>query len=184
MATEDIATATVDTVPVTVDPPPVIVDPATATVHPASASVAVHPPPVTVDPAPATGDPDSVTVDPPPVTVDPAPIRGKKVEDVTLGRQAPRPAHEMGSINQTPDRKSIPIEDILKTAPADFRFPTTNQTRHCFTRYIEYHKCIQAKGEGANECDKFAKYYRSLCPTEWVVRWNEQRELGIFPGPL
>lgn len=28
----------------------------------------------------------------------------------------------------------------LKTAPADFRFPTTNQTRHCFTRYIEYHK--------------------------------------------
>ncbi|XP_052485478.1 uncharacterized protein LOC105780564 isoform X1 [Gossypium raimondii] len=22
----------------------------------------------------------------------------------------------------------------LKTAPADFRFPTTNQTRHCFTR--------------------------------------------------
>ncbi|XP_057787787.1 uncharacterized protein LOC131005019 isoform X2 [Salvia miltiorrhiza] len=27
----------------------------------------------------------------------------------------------------------------LKTAPADFRFPTTNQTRHCFTRYIEFH---------------------------------------------
>lgn len=30
----------------------------------------------------------------------------------------------------------------LKTAPADFRFPTTNQTRHCFTRYIEFHRCI------------------------------------------
>jgi len=29
----------------------------------------------------------------------------------------------------------------LKTAPADFRFPTTNQTRHCFTRYIEFHRC-------------------------------------------
>ncbi|CAF2150435.1 unnamed protein product, partial [Brassica napus] len=28
----------------------------------------------------------------------------------------------------------------LKTAPADFRFPTTNQTRHCFTRYIEFHR--------------------------------------------
>lgn len=28
----------------------------------------------------------------------------------------------------------------LETAPADFRFPTTNQTRHCFTRYIEYHR--------------------------------------------
>ena len=33
---------------------------------------------------------------------------------------------------------SIQIE--LKTAPADFRFPTTNQTRHCFTRYIEFHR--------------------------------------------
>ncbi|KAG6784300.1 hypothetical protein POTOM_009991 [Populus tomentosa] len=56
----------------------------------------------------------------------------------------------------------------LETAPADYRFPTTNQTRHCFTRYIEYHRCVAAKGEGASECDKFAKYYRSLCPSEWV----------------
>ncbi|XP_065882050.1 cytochrome c oxidase subunit 6b-3-like [Euphorbia lathyris] len=72
----------------------------------------------------------------------------------------------------------------LKTAPADFRFPTTNQTRHCFTRYIEFHRCVAAKGEGAQECDKFAKYYRSLCPGEWIGRWNEQRENGTFPGPL
>lgn len=72
----------------------------------------------------------------------------------------------------------------LETAPADFRFPTTNQSRHCFTRYIEYHRCVAAKGEDAPECDKFAKYYRSLCPGEWVDRWNEQRENGTFPGPL
>ncbi|XP_073152898.1 uncharacterized protein [Henckelia pumila] len=72
----------------------------------------------------------------------------------------------------------------IETAPADFRFPTTNQTRHCFTRYIEYHRCVAAKGEGAPECDKFAKYYRSLCPGEWIDRWNEQRENGTFPGPL
>ncbi|GJN02446.1 hypothetical protein PR202_ga19798 [Eleusine coracana subsp. coracana] len=56
----------------------------------------------------------------------------------------------------------------LKTAPADFRFPTTNQTRHCFTRYVEYHRCVNAKGDAADDCDKFAKYYRSLCPGEWV----------------
>ncbi|KAM3237781.1 cytochrome c oxidase subunit 6b-1 [Capsicum annuum] len=56
----------------------------------------------------------------------------------------------------------------LETAPADFRFPTTNQTRHCFTRYVEYHRCTAAKGEGAPECGKFSKYYRSLCPGEWV----------------
>jgi|UniRef100_A0A0D9ZMN7 cytochrome c oxidase subunit 6b len=56
----------------------------------------------------------------------------------------------------------------IKTAPADFRFPTTNQTRHCFTRYIEYHRCVNAKGEATADCEKFAKYYRSLCPAEWV----------------
>ncbi|KAG7534635.1 Cytochrome c oxidase subunit VIb [Arabidopsis thaliana x Arabidopsis arenosa] len=56
----------------------------------------------------------------------------------------------------------------LKTAPADFRFPTTNQTRHCFTRYIEFHRCTTAKGEESNDCERFAKYYRALCPGEWV----------------
>ncbi|CAN6915434.1 unnamed protein product, partial [Brassica oleracea] len=65
----------------------------------------------------------------------------------------------------------------LKTAPADFRFPTTNQTRHCFTRYIEFHRyscsnvtfeCTTAKGEDSNDCERFAKYYRALCPGEWV----------------
>jgi cytochrome c oxidase subunit 6b len=90
----------------------------------------------------------------------------------------------------------------LKTAPADFRFPTTNQTRHCFARYIEYHRyvcwktlhvtcskkktlhvnnipvlqylnfhatrCVNDKGDETADCEKFAKYYRSLCPGEWV----------------
>ncbi|KAM7260124.1 hypothetical protein ACFE04_015865 [Oxalis oulophora] len=86
--------------------------------------------------------------------------------------------------SETPDDDEDEPDIELETAPADFRFPTTNQTRHCFTRYIEYHRCIAAKGEDAPECNKFAKYYRSLCPGEWVDRWNEQRENGTFPGPL
>jgi cytochrome c oxidase subunit 6b len=81
-------------------------------------------------------------------------------------------------------RSAMEDEIELKTAPADFRFPTTNQTRHCFTRYIEFHRCTTAKGEDANECERFAKYYRALCPGEWVDKWNEQRETGTFPGPL
>ncbi|KAE8659266.1 Cytochrome c oxidase subunit 6b-1 [Hibiscus syriacus] len=89
----------------------------------------------------------------------------------------PAAEENSGDAEETPEIK-------LETAPADFRFPTTNQTRHCFTRYIEYHRCVAAKGEGAPECDKFAKYYRALCPGEWIDRWNEQRENGTFPGPL
>lgn len=82
------------------------------------------------------------------------------------------------------DGKRKLTEDDIKTAPMDFRFPTTNQARHCFTRYIEYHKCVRAKGEDDPECNKYARYYRSLCPGEWIDKWNEQRENGTFPGPL
>ncbi|KAI7995764.1 Cytochrome c oxidase subunit 6b-2 [Camellia lanceoleosa] len=28
------------------------------------------------------------------------------------------------------------------TAPFDWRFPTTNQTSHCYSRYLEYHKAM------------------------------------------
>ncbi|KAH7291365.1 hypothetical protein KP509_29G014100 [Ceratopteris richardii] len=82
------------------------------------------------------------------------------------------------------ERGKLTVDDI-KTAPMDFRFPGTNQSKHCFTKFVEYHKCMRAKGDEApSECDKYARYYRSLCPTEWVQRWNEQLENGTFAGPL
>jgi cytochrome c oxidase subunit 6b len=99
--------------------------------------------------------------------------------------ETPAAAEENNDENASEEvAEETPDEIKLETAPADFRFPTTNQTRHCFTRYVEYHRCVAAKGDDAPECDKFAKFYRSLCPSEWVDRWNEQRENGTFPGPL
>ena len=56
------------------------------------------------------------------------------------------------------------------------------QARHCYTRYNEYHRCVAQKGEGADECRVFQRAYRSLCPGEWLERWNEQREEGTWPG--
>ncbi|PPD80402.1 hypothetical protein GOBAR_DD22676 [Gossypium barbadense] len=107
------------------------------------------------------------------------PVAENSVEDAQVAAEESneRTKESSGDAEETPEIK-------LETAPADFRFPTTNQTRHCFTRYIEYHRCVAAKGEDASECDKFAKYYRALCPGEWIDRWNEQRENGTFPGPL
>ena len=70
----------------------------------------------------------------------------------------------------------------LKTAPFDPRFPTTNQAKNCFTRYNEFHKCAKEKGEDAEQCQAYARYYRSICPTEWVDKWNEQRENGNWAG--
>ncbi|KAG0583928.1 hypothetical protein M758_3G175800 [Ceratodon purpureus] len=79
------------------------------------------------------------------------------------------------------EKPKITVDDI-KTAPMDFRFPTTNQAKHCYTRYNEFHKCAAEKGEDAKECQKYARYYRSLCPGEWVDKWNEERESGTYAG--
>ena len=48
-------------------------------------------------------------------------------------------------------------------------------------KYIDHEGKAQ-QGEDAEECEKYAKYYRSLCPTEWVEKWNEEREAGTWPG--
>ncbi|PON32339.1 Cytochrome c oxidase, subunit VIb [Parasponia andersonii] len=117
-------------------------------------------------------------------------VHGESTEDSTAAAESGNEtaAEESSESTENSSEQEAVEEEAaeikLETAPADFRFPTTNQTRHCFTRYIEYHRCVAAKGEGAPECDRFQKYYRSLCPGEWVERWNEQRENGTFPGPL
>mmetsp|Transcript_14810 Transcript_14810/g.37492 ORF Transcript_14810/g.37492 Transcript_14810/m.37492 type:complete len:120 (-) Transcript_14810:219-578(-) len=74
------------------------------------------------------------------------------------------------------------IEVKLETAPHDPRFPTTNQARHCYTRYNEFHKCAAEKGEDAEDCKFFQKAYRSMCPNIWLEKWNEEREEGTFAG--
>lgn len=85
----------------------------------------------------------------------------------------------------------------LKTAPFDSRFPTTNQAKHCFTRYNEFHKRVAVEGGGARgwppptfaaapshtraarrcakekapedaSCRQFQRWYRSVCPTDWA----------------
>ena len=56
------------------------------------------------------------------------------------------------------------------------------QIRHCYARYNEFHRCAAEKDPESNECRFYQKAYRSLCPSEWVEQWNEERENGTFPG--
>ncbi|KAG9037445.1 Cytochrome c oxidase subunit 6B [Tulasnella sp. UAMH 9824] len=64
------------------------------------------------------------------------------------------------------------------------RFPNANQTKNCFQNYVDYHKCISAKGEDFAPCKQFLRAYHSLCPNEWISRFDEQREAGAFPASL
>ncbi|RMY60558.1 hypothetical protein D0865_01462 [Hortaea werneckii] len=66
----------------------------------------------------------------------------------------------------------------------DARFPNQNQTKHCWQNYVDYHKCILAKGEDFKPCRQFFLACRSLCPSSWCERWDDQRENGTFPARL
>jgi cytochrome c oxidase subunit 6b len=77
--------------------------------------------------------------------------------------------------------EEITAEDI-KTVGYDRRFPSTNQARTCYTRYNEFYKCKKQKGEGSEECEKFRTAVLSLCPTDWVEKWEEQRANDTWPG--
>lgn len=67
-------------------------------------------------------------------------MRSRDVNRVARGQQSPRPAHLPGEVSDAPPDEAV--DDVLQvgTAPADFRFPFTNQTRHCYARYLEYHQ--------------------------------------------
>ncbi|KAF9579816.1 Cytochrome c oxidase subunit 6B [Lunasporangiospora selenospora] len=72
----------------------------------------------------------------------------------------------------------------IKTVGFDARFPNTNQTKHCWQNYVDYFKCISARGEEFKPCQDFKAAYQQLCPNDWVAKWDEQREEGVFPTKL
>ncbi|KAF8379147.1 hypothetical protein HHK36_028576 [Tetracentron sinense] len=82
-------------------------------------------------------------------------IRARDVNKVARGEQAPRSPHEPGSISKAPSKP--------ETCPIKVSYTTLSLP------YVGY-RCVQAKGGDAPECEKFARYYRSLCPDEWVSK--------------
>eukprot|EP00775_Hariotina_reticulata_P010868 gene10869-11022_t len=68
------------------------------------------------------------------------------------------------------------------TAPYDPRFPTTNQSRHCFIRYNEFYKCKFERGSDDKRCQFYKRAYESLCPPDWVEEWEELRAQGLWFG--
>ncbi|KAJ3280836.1 Cytochrome c oxidase subunit 6B [Borealophlyctis nickersoniae] len=80
-------------------------------------------------------------------------------------------------------RYDIPKEKRkMTTIGFDARFPNMNQTRNCSQNYIDYFKCIRAKGEDYAPCEQFRYAYQELCPNSWIDTWDEQREAGTHPA--
>merc|ERR1712109_166702 len=72
----------------------------------------------------------------------------------------------------------------MQTVPYDPRFQNTNQARNCWQNYVDYHRCVNLKGEDFEPCQFFFKNFTALCPMEWVEKWDDQRDAGSFPAKL
>ena len=70
------------------------------------------------------------------------------------------------------------------TAPFDARFPNQQQTKSCWQNYIDYQKCIKAKGDEYEPCEFFYRNYKALCPNSWSDKWDDQIEEGKFAGKI
>lgn len=43
----------------------------------------------------------------------------------------------------------------------------------CWQNYVDYYKCVNARGEDFEPCKQFYRAFHSLCPNEWVRKnWN------------
>ena len=49
-------------------------------------------------------------------------------------------------------------DDMSALLGVDARFPNTNQTKHCWQNYVDYHKCIIAKGEDFAPCRQVSTF--------------------------
>ncbi|CAD7704472.1 unnamed protein product [Ostreobium quekettii] len=108
-----------------------------------------------------------------------APAEDAATEPVSEKAYEDAPEGSAGEDDAGEDGEGKP-EIKIWTAPVDRRFPSVNQARTCYTRYNEYYKCAAEKSE--EQCTFYKKCYQSLCPIEWIERWEEQREEGTWPG--
>ncbi|XP_047179910.1 putative cytochrome c oxidase subunit 6b-like [Vigna umbellata] len=117
-------------------------------------------------------------------------MRARDVNKVARGEQAPRPAHQYGTVsppssthtnddtkNKIKERKSGIAENGAESAEStDYKI--------CYVKYVEYHRCIQQEGEKASKCQKLGTYFRSFCQPEWITEWDRERKEGKFPAQI
>eukprot|EP00291_Cryptomonas_curvata_P007083 CAMPEP_0172183642 /NCGR_PEP_ID=MMETSP1050-20130122/19107_1 /TAXON_ID=233186 /ORGANISM="Cryptomonas curvata, Strain CCAP979/52" /LENGTH=128 /DNA_ID=CAMNT_0012857299 /DNA_START=5 /DNA_END=389 /DNA_ORIENTATION=+ len=72
------------------------------------------------------------------------------------------------------DLSNIP-PGLLTTPPQDPKNPNTNQAKHCYYKYNEFFRCEKFRGAGAEQCQEIKAAFISLCPNDWVAKWDEQR---------
>ncbi|CCI44876.1 unnamed protein product [Albugo candida] len=73
-------------------------------------------------------------------------------------------------------------EQPFRTTPGDPRFPNQNQAQHCWAKYILYARCMKDHEDDEEICQTRWQQAKSICPSAWTDRWNEEREECTFAG--
>jgi len=74
------------------------------------------------------------------------------------------------------------LEEEFYCAPFDARFPNQRNTKSCWQNFIDYHRCVEAKGEDFEPCEFFKDNYEAICPNFWIERMEDGVEEECFPG--
>lgn len=74
------------------------------------------------------------------------------------------------------------ISDKDTLPGVDARFPNTNQTKHCWQNYVDYHKCILAKGEDFAPCRQVRPFPISSERYKKVAKWPGNHSSGSPTG--
>lgn len=69
----------------------------------------------------------------------------------------------------------------VRTTPRDARFPSQNQSNHCWNRYNEWLVCMKTT-DSEEGCKTMRNLATKICPSIWTDKWDEERGEGIFPG--
>ena len=81
------------------------------------------------------------------------------------GRRDRSSAASQNPPSSEPDLASPPFVPQIETAPFDPRFPQTNQAKHCYTRYNEFHKCVYRPSRSQPRTQSSQQSSPSLCVT-------------------
>ncbi|CAD6909347.1 unnamed protein product [Tilletia laevis] len=73
---------------------------------------------------------------------------------------------------------------VSQPEPEQALLPEVSKAPSSLQLYLDYFRCINAKGEEHTPCKHFYRKYHSLCPNEWIAKWDEQRENNAFPASL
>ena len=60
----------------------------------------------------------------------------------------------------------------------------SSHSRNCWQNYVDYFRCVNLRGEDYAPCQFFNRSYHTLCPADWIEKWDDARERGAFPAKL